>query len=167
MRVAIALAALLRSRDADASEACHATSTNDCKNGLPKKGGGAPTGAPSIAAPHVQTLPSVSASGATAAPSGAARLSALHCGAHHANQCHGSASGRVSCDLRAAGVTPSALSQSSDAPRGPVIVPADPMPEPPGGGLQIRPREPHSPHRSAVTGRRPFDGRAALLYHKR
>ena len=37
------------------------------------------------------------------------------------------------------------LSQSSEAPRTPVVVPADVMPEPPGSGLQIRPRAPHSP----------------------
>ncbi len=35
-------------------------------------------------------------------------------------------------------------------------------PKPPGRGLQARLREPHPPHRSAVTGRRPFDGRACL-----
>jgi hypothetical protein len=35
-------------------------------------------------------------------------------------------------------------------------------PKPPGRGLQARLREPHPPHRSAVTGRRPFDGRALI-----
>jgi len=43
--------------------------------------------------------------------------------------------GRVSCDLRAAGVSRRALSQSSEAPRRPVIMPADPMPGPPGSGV--------------------------------
>ena len=43
--------------------------------------------------------------------------------------------GRVSCDLHAAGVTRRTLSQSSEAPRGPVLVPAETMPEPPGSGV--------------------------------
>ncbi len=39
------------------------------------------------------------------------------------------------------------LSQSSELPRRPVIVPAGRLtPEPPGNGLQIRPRAPHSLH---------------------
>ena len=43
--------------------------------------------------------------------------------------------GRVSWDLRAAGVSRRALSQSSEAPRRPVIMPADAMPGPPGSGV--------------------------------
>ncbi len=35
---------------------------------------------------------------------------------------------------RSAGVTRAGLSQSSDAPRAPVVVPADMMPKPPGSG---------------------------------
>jgi hypothetical protein len=41
----------------------------------------------------------------------------------------------VSWDVRAAGITRSPLSQSSEAPRRPVIMPADAMPGPPGSGV--------------------------------
>ena len=42
-------------------------------------------------------------------------------------------------------VTHLRLSQPGEAPPTPVIVPDDMMPEPPGSGVQIRPREPPSP----------------------
>ena len=66
---------------------------------------------------------------------GRARLPALHRGACHANQCRGSAQAVFPATCAAAGVTRRALSQSSDAPRRPVVVPADSMPEPPGSGV--------------------------------
>jgi hypothetical protein len=48
--------------------------------------------------------------------------------------------GRVSCDLRTPGVTRRTLSQSSEAPRAPVIVPAELMPRPPGSVVTNRAR---------------------------
>jgi hypothetical protein len=75
------------SRCAFASESC----PSHAQENPPKQGGGAPTGAPSIAAPRKRMLPFVGVSDAAAASSEAARLSALHRGACHANQCHGSA----------------------------------------------------------------------------
>jgi hypothetical protein len=43
--------------------------------------------------------------------------------------------GRVSWDVRNRGRYPRPLSQSSEAPRRPVVMPADPMPGPPGSGV--------------------------------
>jgi len=67
-----------------------------------------------------------------------ARLPALHRGACGANEC--TAQPRP-CFLGRAtrGVTRDTLSQSSDAPRGPVVMPAEAMPGPPGAGLQAPP----------------------------
>ena len=60
---------------------------------------------------------------AAAASSETARLSALHRGACHANQGRGSAQAVFPATCAAAGVSRRALSQSSEAPRRPVIVP--------------------------------------------
>ena len=43
--------------------------------------------------------------------------------------------GRVSWDAQQAGVTHRPLSQSSEAPRGPVVMPAESIPGPPGSGV--------------------------------
>ena len=53
------------------------------------------------------------------------------------------------------GVTHLRLSQPGEAPPTPVVVPDDMMPEPPGSGVQIRPREPLSPRPPVM----PPDGR--------
>ena len=67
--------------------------------------------------------------------------------------------GRVSWDVRTPGVTRRALSQSSEAPRRPVVMPAKPMPGTARErGYKPRPREPHPPRQSAVTGDDPFEG---------
>ena len=68
--------------------------------------------------------------------------------------------GRVSWDMPRTGVTRRALSQSSGAPRGPVMVPAEAMPGPPGSGLRDRPREPHLLHLLGRTRTVPFDEQA-------
>jgi hypothetical protein len=47
--------------------------------------------------------------------------------------------GRVSWDVGLTGVTRRALSQSSEAPRRPVIMPAEAMPRPPGSGVTSPP----------------------------
>ena len=67
--------------------------------------------------------------------------------------------GRVSWDVRMPGVTRHALSQSSEAPRRPVVMPAQTMPGTARErGYKPRPQEAHSPHRSAVTGDVPSMG---------
>ncbi len=68
--------------------------------------------------------------------------------------------GRVSWDVREAGVTRHALSQSSDAPRRPVVMPADTMPGTARErGYEPRPQEPHPPHRRFS----PFGPRGIIL----
>ena len=105
----------------------------------PKKGGGAPTGAPSIVR---ATLSDVAASKCFGrgrvligdrSPFGAPPRRLPR------KLMPWLSPGRVSWDVRAAGVSRRALSQSSEAPRRPVIMPADAMPGPPGAGLQAPP----------------------------
>src|SRR6202050_3361302 len=54
--------------------------------------------------------------------------------------------GRASGEREDAGVTRTMERAYSDAPRAPVIVPAGPMPRPPGSSLRDCPQEPHSLH---------------------
>jgi hypothetical protein len=56
---------------------------------------------------------------------------------------------------RGRGRYPRRRSRLSQAPGAPVVMPEGSMPGPPGSGLQARPQELHSPHPTAVTGRRP------------
>jgi hypothetical protein len=137
----------IRSRDAYASESCKQTARIFASR--IKKGGGAPTGASNHGPPPGLLSPSplrakdweggrqraTQTSVATRMRFGRARLSALHRGACHANQCHGSAQAVFPATCAMAGIVRHALSQSSGAPRGPVVVPAEAMPGPPGSGV--------------------------------
>jgi hypothetical protein len=101
---------------------------------LKKKGGGAPTGAPPPSAPHWQTLPSVSARARTRLQR--EPLASRRSTAALATQINAMAQPRP-CFLGRAkrGHYPRPLSQSSEAPRRPVVMPADPMPGPPENGV--------------------------------
>jgi len=110
-----------RSRDAHASESCHAISTN----GSPRRGGGAPTGAPSIG----RTVGC--GSGADRSPLASRRSTAAL-----ARQLNATAQPRPRF-TRARGrrCYPRRHSRLSEAPRAPVVMPAGSMPGPPGSGV--------------------------------
>ena len=127
----------IRSRDACASEAYHATQASP--SNPPKKGGGAPIGAPSI--------------GRTT-PCGVAASRCFGCGSGLSGDRSPFGApprrlrrklmpplspGRVSRGLAGEGVTFAISRGYSDAPRAPVVMPADRCPDRPGAGLQAPP----------------------------
>ena len=85
------------SRDAAASELCKTTARTTARNlvASKKEGGGAPKGAPTMSAPHIQALPLERARAQTrgfaAEPPAPARLPALHRGSCLATECFDSA----------------------------------------------------------------------------
>jgi hypothetical protein len=90
-----------------------------------------------------------------------ARLSAFHRGSCIGERTPPLSSSRASWDAALTGVTRLPPIPVQRAPRRPVIVPAGRCPEPPGSGLQIRPRAPHPLHltaclRKASLGERDF-----------
>ena len=117
----------------------HPSFTKGFTNGLPKKGGGAPIGAPSIG---------------RITPCGVAASKCFGCGSGlsgdrspfgapprrlRRKSMPPLSPGRVSRGLAGEGVT-SAISRGySDAPRAPVVMPADRCPDRPGAGLQAPP----------------------------
>jgi hypothetical protein len=141
-----------RSRGACASELCHASPKQALPNASPTKGGGAPRGA-SIHGPRHQTRVATRlASGAGAASSETARLSALHRGApprRLPRPCFL----RLACGGRyppCAVPVQRCTSRAGHCAGRPML---------PGTARERsykpRPQEPHSLHQSAVTGRRP------------
>ena len=87
-----------------------------------------------------------------------ARLSALHRDYAPGVLSLNSAPGRASWNHRIQTGEPSPA-PVQPAPGSPVTRRTVDAQNRPDAGLQARLREPHPPHRSAVTGRRPFDGR--------
>jgi hypothetical protein len=128
-----------RSRDAFSHPSCpHQSHECFCLQQI--RGGGAPTGANCLeAASSLRMLPPACASDAARATQadvairlrfGRARLSALHRGSHVGFfRPDVATSGQVSCDLAVAARAASACPSPADAPRAPVVMPVDMMPE--------------------------------------
>src|ERR1700722_3119090 len=129
-----------------------------CVPPLKKKGGGAPKGAHQEAASTDAAAPSES--------SASLLTKDISYGRHGGGSPLGApprrlprqsrpwlSPGRVSWDVRRQALPVATLSQSSGAPRGPVIMPAEAMPEPPGSKVTSPARRNRiRPHQSAVTG---------------
>jgi hypothetical protein len=95
-----------------------------------------------------------------------ARLSAFHRGSCVGERTPPLSSSRASWDAALTGVTRLPPIPVQRAPRRPVIVPAGRCPEPPGSGLQIRPREPHPLHLTACLRKASLGERDLIPSHK-
>jgi hypothetical protein len=91
-----------------------------------------------------------------------ARLSALHCGACGANQCHRSAQAAFPGTHGAGRYPATAVPVQRDTSRAGPSAGGDDARTARERGYKPRPQEPHPPHRSAVTGRRPSLGEMSV-----
>jgi hypothetical protein len=143
----------IRSRDAFASEFCHAIPKQALPSTSPKKGGGAPTGAPTIGrasgrgrAPCAGALASRRSTAALATQINAMAQPRPRFARNSGQRRYLRHESRLQRCTSRAGHYAGRVDAQTARER----------------GYKPRPQEPHSPHQSAVTGRRPFDERDSM-----